>query len=119
MLIGQTLVAGADPGAIYYSPWIPRQGDKVEAAAQFFRKSGSLGTFAFAFQTKNREDSDSPSSLTTLIASKAIGVGSYGEVTSEVAEGCLELVRFKFTLAVESSVEWVHFRAMPLIWAAN
>ena len=108
MLIGQTLIAPA-AGADYYGPWMPRQGNSMKAAVQYLNSSAALESFTCTVQTKNHEDSDnSPTNLATMTVTN--GSPNEGRVSTITAAGCLELVRYKYSVAATSGTEWVHFR---------
>lgn len=120
MLIGQSVLApvakgGGAPGATYYSPWFPRQGDVVTAIVEVMRTSGGTVTMDCQIQTKNNEDNDasivnlgSPFSVTTTA----------GAVTTSTEAGALEQVRYKFTVTGDSR-RWVHFRSNAPMWQPN
>ena len=116
MLIGQTVLAPTTPGAVYYSPWFPRQGNAFRAVIEVLRSSSDANTaLSCVVQTKNNEDSDAaPTTLATITVTI-----SQSTVTTQIVEGCLELVRYKFTATGTSSVRWIHFRSDPPMWLPN
>lgn len=112
MLIGQTVLAGWKDAILYYSPWMPRQGNDMTAVTEVIKTSGVL-TLTCAVETKNAEDADSAASnLGSVDATTA------GTVTKSVI-GCKELVRYRFEATGTSQVEWVHFRSNSPIWQPN
>ena len=115
MLIGQTVfvpAAGA-PGSVLYGPWMPRQGNAFTAILELIRASAAGWSFKVEIETKNAEDSDA--SPTNLGAITQTTTGTYpGAFT-----GCLELVRYKFSLTGGGTDRWIHFRMNPLIWQPN
>lgn len=116
MLLGQTVVASNDdPGTVLYSPWFPRQGDRLVAVIEVMKVSALSGnvTITVAVETKNREDSDA--APTGIGTNNRTGVG----MLEVVATGALELVRLKYTLLGGSGDEWAHFRANPPLWLVN
>jgi hypothetical protein len=115
MLIGQSVLAPTSTGAIYYTPWLPRQGDAFTAVIEFLRSSGAV-TMACQVETKNNEDPDS--SATNLGASISVTTTA-GAVTKANRSGALELVRYKITITGTSALQWVHFRSNPPIWQPN
>lgn len=118
MLIGQSVLAAGneDPGLVYYTPWMPRQGNNFTAVVEVIAVGGSY-TLTCALQTKNSEDSDaSPSAIgsgdTSASAPTTLTVSNTG--------GALELVRYKFTAASgTTSATWIHFRSNAPIWQPN
>lgn len=114
MLIGQSVIAPI-AGAVYYSPWMPRQGDGFTAVVEVIADSGAAYTLKCDVETKNNESADSAVSGT--IGSVTI-TGPGAAVGEATALHCLELVRYKYT-ATGTALEWVHFRANPPIWQPN
>jgi len=115
MLIGQTVLAPTTPGAVYYTPWMPRQGNALRAVVEFFRRLGTL-TLTCEVETKNNEDSDA---TITSLGSYTVTTTAAGASSSSVMTGCRELVRYKFTATGSSAIQWVHFRSNPPIWLPN
>lgn len=117
MLLGQTVIVPTT-ATTYYSPWYPRRGDAMRPAVQYFNKSGTISTFTCQVQTKNREDSDQ--SAVNLGSAVTVATASGGQVTvgGTNITGCLELVRFRYTLGA-ASTRWVHFRGLDPLWMPN
>lgn len=118
MLLGQTVLASNDdPGTVLYSPWFPRQGDRLVAVIEVMKVSALSGTVTLTVdvETKNREDSDAPGGISVMGTNNQIGVG----LLEVVGTGALELVRYKFAFTVSSGDEWVHFRSNPPLWLVN
>ena len=113
MLIGQSVIAPTAPGAVYYSPWWPRQGNAFTAVLEVINTSGGAFSLSCEVQTKNQEQSDA--SLSTLATIPAIAVGT----KTDFVTGCLELVRYKFTATGTSAQQWIHFRSNPPQWLPN
>ena len=111
MLIGQTVLAAVDAN-IYYSPWMPRQGNDMTAVTEVIKNSGAF-TLTCVVETKNAEDADSAKSD---LGSEDTSV--VGTVLKSVS-GCKELVRYRFEAAASSGTEWVHFRSNSPIWQPN
>lgn len=111
MLIGQSVLAPptASP-ADYYTPWMPRQGDKLTAVVEVIAASSGTYSLTVYVQTKNAEDFDAALSV--------IGTGSGTGLFEVPGSGALELVRYRFKLS-DSSLGWIHFRSNPPIWQPN
>lgn len=114
MLIGQTLFApDADPFAVYYSPWFPRQGDSFTALVEVIKTSGAF-LAEVQVQTKNEEQADaSASSLGAVFSISAEGTAT------ELRSGCLELVRYEITLSGVNADRWAHMRFNAPQWQPN
>lgn len=128
MIIGETLQPKVDPGALYETPWIPRNGDFGEFLIDIidFLDTGvklpSLSVTA-TLQTKNSEDIDSA----------ATGIGTIGPLTASSTPpmsigafagkftGAKELVRCRFTIIFSGTDHdaWIHLRALNISWATN
>ena len=114
MLIGQTVLApNGGATATYFTPWWPRQGDALTAVIEVLKASGAF-TMVCAVETKNQEQSDA----------SAATLGSTFNITSTTPtpatrSGCLELVRYKFTLSGDSASQGVHFRSNAPQWQPN
>lgn len=117
MLIGQTIFApGSDPGAVYYTPWFPRQSDAFTAVIEILKASGAY-SMDVEIETKNREQADS--SAITLGAAYSITSTTHFTST-QFRTGALELVRYKFTvLGADSTARWIHFRSNAPQWQPN
>lgn len=109
MLIGQSVLAPTTP-ADYFSPWMPRQGDKLTAVIEVIRASSATYSLTVYVQTKNAEDSDAALSV--------IGTDTGTGLFEVSGSGALELVRFLFKLS-DTSLGWIHFRSNPPIWQPN
>lgn len=114
MLIGQSVLAPTG-GAVYYTPWMPRQGDAFTVVIEVLRTSGTL-TFSCQVQTKNAEDADSAASS---LGSAISVTTTAGAVTKANRTGALELVRYALTITGSSALRWIHFRSNPPIWQPN
>lgn len=114
MLLGQTVMAPT-AGATYYGPWMPRRGNGFLAVLQVFLASSTSNTYTVKVevQTKNAEDVDPTTALTGSITVNDVGV------EEALFSGCLELVRYKYTLTGVSLDRWVHLRMNPPIWQPN
>lgn len=113
MLIGQTVIAPTESGAVYYSPWWPRQADAFTAVLEVLKTSGGAFTLSWEVQTKNQEQADSSASV--LATASVTGGGTKTSLVS----GCLELVRYKFTATGTSAEQWIHFRSNAPQWQPN
>jgi len=117
MLIGQSIIAPDDEaGVLYYSPWMPRQGDAFSGVLEVIAAQTGTWTLTMTAETKNNEDSDA--SITTLSGNAQLtAVGTKEFNTS----GALELVRFRFSATGDVGVadKWIHFRTNPPIWQPN
>ncbi len=118
MLIGQSVLAptAASGAGVYYSPWMPRQGDDFTAVFEVITDSGGDYTLTCDVETKNAEDSDS--AVSGNIGTVTI-TGPGAQVKEVGALGALELVRYKFTATGTSAIQWIHFRSNPPIWQPN
>ena len=59
MLIGQSVIAPTAPGAVYYSPWWPRQGNAFTAVLEVINTSGEEpGTVGRVAQHARDDSSD-------------------------------------------------------------
>lgn len=117
MLIGQTVFAPG-PGATYYSPWFPRQGDAFTGVFEVIEAMSPYSLVCEA-ETKNAEDADS--SATGLTGSVTINGTAWPELGTINPSAAKELVRFKFTASGdgESTAAWIHFRSNAPIWQPN
>ncbi len=113
MLIGQTVLVPSSPGALYFGPWMPRQGDAFTAVLEILRDSGGAYSVQCDVETKNMEAPDSSASTLGTVTGTAVGT------TTGLVTGCLELVRYKFRTTATSSNQWVHFRTDAPIWQPN
>lgn len=113
MLIGQSIFAPTTPGAIYYTPWFPRQGDVLGAVIEVLKTSGGAFTLSYEVQTKNEEDTDAAVTVLGTMSVTATGT------TTSLQTGCFELVRYKLTAKGTSSQQWIHFRTNPPQWQPN
>lgn len=114
MLIGQSVLAPTG-GAVYHTPWFPRQGDAFTQVIEFLRSSGAM-TMTCQVETKNNEDSDAGAA--NLGASFSVTTTT-ATVTTANRSGAKELVRCKVTVTGTSATRWVHFRSNPPIWQPN
>jgi len=114
MLIGQTILAPTSD-TLYYSPWMPRQGDAFTVVIQVLQVSGTLLAFNCDVETKNNEESDSDA---TMPGSTMAITATAGAVSTQAFSRAKELVRYVFTLK-GSGAQWVHFRSNPPIWQPN
>jgi hypothetical protein len=115
MLIGQSVLAPTG-GAIYYSPWFPRQGNAFRVVIEVLRASSEANVaLSCVVQTKNNENADSSASTLTTFSPTITA----NTVSSASVEGCLELVRYQFTVTGTTSTRWLHFRSDPPIWLPN
>ena len=116
MLIGQTVLAPGTGEAVYYSPWVPRQGNDMTANIEVIEAMTPFN-LTYIIETKNAEDADSSAApLTGTGSLTATGTDSLS------VSGAKELVRIKFALAGDSvgrSDTWIHFRSNPFIWQPN
>lgn len=115
MLIGQSVIAPTSPGAVYRTPWFPRQSDTFTAVVEMIRTSGGLITVSCQIQTKNNEGSDAD--IVDLGSPFTVSTTA-GAVTTSTESEALEQVRLAFTV-VGSSRGWIHFRTNAPIWQPN
>lgn len=95
-----------------YGPWLPRGGDRLLAAWEVIAITGGARP-KLVVVTKNTEDADSAAAdLGVLETATAVGTFSF------VVTGCLELVRFAYFMDGDPT-DWVHIRALPLVWLPN
>jgi hypothetical protein len=113
MLIGQSVIAPTTPGAVYFSPWFPRQGDACTAVLEILKTSGGAFSLSCEVQTKNQEQSDASATVLATIAASAVGTAT------GLVSGCRELVRYKFTATGTSAQQWIHFRSNAPQWQPN
>lgn len=119
MLIGQSLLAPPDGGAVYYTPWLSRQGDSFVATVGVLRASG-VATLTCEVETKNAEDPDSAVGSPLATITMSLTGSSVGVVGTAQASGCLELVRYKITIeGAHATTPWVHVRSDPPMWLPN
>lgn len=114
MLIGQSVFVPADPGATYYGPWTPRQGDAGTAVLEIIKESAPGWTLTLNVETKNAEDSDG----------SAMVLGSLTPITTTGIHllqfrDCLELVRVVYEIVADHDPYWLHLRSNPTQWQPN
>lgn len=114
MLIGQSVYVPADPGARYYGPWTPRQGNSGTAVLEIIKESASGWTLTLEVETKNAEDSDASATVIgglTPITTTGIHRGQFSDA--------LELVRVVYEIVADHDPYWLHLRSNPIQWQPN
>lgn len=127
MIIGQVLHAinGADGTETYYfSPWFGRGGNLMGLVADIIATEG-LKEFGVTVQTKNTEDADPGTGLTSEMVVNPVTAGTHNSVVGATlpgaTAGALELVRYRFRLEVAGTTAdgWIHFRMLNPTWLTN
>jgi len=114
LVLGVTLHAQPSAGAIYYSPWFPRQGNAATFSCEVTEINGA--TLTITIETKNEEDADNDVQASADFS--GISSATSDPATKRMSD-LRELVRFKYKVVGVANTDWVHFRMLNPVWETN
>lgn len=103
-------------GMDLYSPWFPRQADRLRVTAECVAVLGA--TVQIKLYTKNVAE---PGDGNPVDEGVKIVLDTEGRVTAEwktvvSEEGVEQLLRFRYEVSGSEDYEWILFRLLPAVW---
>lgn len=112
MIDGQLLMRGTT----VYSPWFPRQADRLIVTAELIAVEGA--TLSIALYTKNKDETGDGSDVDTdtTISLSSTGFGTAEWKTEAAMTGVEQLLRFRYAVTGAAAGDWALFRLLPAAW---
>lgn len=124
MFFGATLFSSSDTGLVYYSPWVPKQGNSATFVCDMIASAAvETDGFTISVQTKANEEDDS--AAVTLGSAQAIDITPDTRTPFERGlgiddAGFKDLVRLKYSLTFNGSgLSFVHFQILEPSWLSD
>lgn len=104
-------------GMTVYSPWFPRQADRLRVFAECIAVNG--GNLQIDLYTKNEEETGDGAPVNTAVSIQlsAPGISPAAEwKTVAGQEGVQQLLRFRYVAGGVNANSWTLFRLLPAVW---